>query len=190
MDSVSKSVTVLMPPIADFTFSPTQGAAPLTVSFTNLTTGGLSYSWQFGDDSVSYEENPVHTYLNAGLVHPQLIASNLPGCSDTAVKTLFVDSIFPGIAVVTLGQLIILGPSPNPANSYVTLGVILPARGRLKISNHDVLGKKQNTVTDAELDKGYHQYNFDVRRLSAGVYLLKIEYGGEIKVIKYAIKGS
>ena len=35
---------------------------PCTVSFTNGSSGAVSYWWSFGDDSVSVQPNPVHVY--------------------------------------------------------------------------------------------------------------------------------
>ncbi len=50
--------------IVDFTFTPTGGAAPLTITFTNLTTTPQfdSYKWIFGDGATSTDVNPVHIY--------------------------------------------------------------------------------------------------------------------------------
>lgn len=49
--------------------SPTSGQVPLSVSFTASVSGGTSpysYSWNFGDGSTSSQQNPSHTYNNAG----------------------------------------------------------------------------------------------------------------------------
>lgn len=49
--------------------SPTSGWVPLTVNFTGSATGGVlpySYSWDFGDSTSSSEQNPTHTYSDAG----------------------------------------------------------------------------------------------------------------------------
>jgi chitodextrinase len=49
--------------------SPTSGLIPLTVNFTGNATGGVppySYSWYFGDDTSSTEQNPTHAYSDAG----------------------------------------------------------------------------------------------------------------------------
>jgi PKD repeat protein len=54
---------------ADFTkdygtvYKNNQGLVPLTVSFTDKSTGAASWTWDFGDASpISLEKNPVHTY--------------------------------------------------------------------------------------------------------------------------------
>jgi PKD repeat protein len=55
------------PPIADFVGLPQEGTEPLTVQFTNLSTGTWeSLHWDFGDGSSSTNENPSHTYQNDG----------------------------------------------------------------------------------------------------------------------------
>jgi PKD repeat protein len=66
-------------PIAGFTGSPTNGPAPFTVSFTNLSTGATSYSWNFGDGKTSSAVNPVNTYTNAGSYAVQLTAIGVGG---------------------------------------------------------------------------------------------------------------
>ena len=52
---------------ADFTATPTRGAPPLTVQFTNTSAGDFTTSqWDFGDGGTSTEVNPMHTYTAAG----------------------------------------------------------------------------------------------------------------------------
>ncbi|AKB32998.1 cell surface protein [Methanosarcina siciliae HI350] len=54
-------------PVAAFTASPTSGDAPLTVNFTDESTGSpTSWSWDFGDGDTSTEQSPSHTYSKAG----------------------------------------------------------------------------------------------------------------------------
>lgn len=54
--------------IADFSFSPAQGMAPLTVQFTNSSKGIISrFEWDFGDGETSSEKNPVHIYRTPGI---------------------------------------------------------------------------------------------------------------------------
>jgi PKD repeat protein len=70
------------PVIADFTAQPTSGAVPLTVYFTNLSSGAGTYSWDFGDGNSSNLPSPAHTYTNAGGYSVSLTAVG-PGGTNT-----------------------------------------------------------------------------------------------------------
>ncbi|RME95456.1 MAG: PKD domain-containing protein, partial [Bacteroidetes bacterium] len=61
-------ITVTEPaPVADFTGSPTSGPKPLTVHFTDQSTGNIAnWDWDFGDGGTSTQQNPSHTYTEAG----------------------------------------------------------------------------------------------------------------------------
>ena len=76
-------------PIADFSFDPGKGCAPLTVQFTNLTKYGSSggYKWYFGaGEGVSTNENPTHTYYEPGVYSVKLEATNSSGVTAVEVK--------------------------------------------------------------------------------------------------------
>ncbi len=75
--------------IANFTGSPTTGAVPLTVNFTDLSIGATSWSWNFGDSGTSTVKNPSHTYTSTGLYTVTLTASNAFG-SDVMTKTDYI----------------------------------------------------------------------------------------------------
>ena len=73
-------------PIADFIVSTTSGIAPLTVQFTDTSTGPpRTWNWNFGDGSAwvnitdSAQRNVTHTYTNAGTFNATLIVDNVLG---------------------------------------------------------------------------------------------------------------
>jgi PKD repeat protein len=76
-------LTVLPPaPVAGFTASPTNGVAPLNVSFTDTSSNSpASWSWTFGDTGTSTSQDPSHTYATPGTYTVTLIASNAGGSS-------------------------------------------------------------------------------------------------------------
>ncbi len=82
-------ITVSVPPTANFTGSPTSGDAPLTVNFTNQSSGATSYLWDFGDTQTSTATNPSHTYTSTGTFTVTLTATNACG-SDQNVKTNYI----------------------------------------------------------------------------------------------------
>lgn len=79
-------------PVADFSGAPTSGAAPLQVTFTDLSTNGpTTWSWDFGDGvGTSSAQNPVYVYQNQGLYTVTLTASNACG-SDAEVKVDYIN---------------------------------------------------------------------------------------------------
>jgi PKD repeat protein len=78
------------PPVAQFTASPVSGVNPLTVHFTDLSGPAPDrWAWDFGDGSISTEQNPVHTYADAGSYTVRLVASNSGG-SDSDTKYYYI----------------------------------------------------------------------------------------------------
>ncbi|MBT8507543.1 hypothetical protein AZH53_03795 [Methanomicrobiaceae archaeon CYW5] len=72
-------------PSAAFAADVTEGVAPLTVAFTDLSEGEPEeWFWEFGDGTTSAGQNPVHTYATAGMCTVCLTVTNAGG-SDTLV---------------------------------------------------------------------------------------------------------
>jgi PKD repeat protein len=88
-------------PEASFTATPTTGAFPLVVRFTDTSTGSpTSWAWAFGDSGTSTEQNPSHTYTAAGTYTVSLTATNAVG-SDTKTVTDMVAATPPGAPVAS-----------------------------------------------------------------------------------------
>ncbi|MCK8519848.1 PKD domain-containing protein [Methanoculleus sp. 7T] len=69
---------------ANFTASATSGTAPLTVGFTDLSTGDVtSWYWDFGDGAFSTEQNPAHMYNTTGTFNVNLTVADDTGASDS-----------------------------------------------------------------------------------------------------------
>lgn len=82
---------VLAPSLeADFAASPTVGLAPLTVVFTNTSTGDYTASgWNFGDSMTSTLGNPSHTYATVGVYTVTLTVSTVR-LSNTLTRTNYI----------------------------------------------------------------------------------------------------
>ena len=79
--SVKATVTV---PTARFTANVTSGPAPLTVAFTDTSTGGpTSWAWDFGDGANATDRNTTHTYTTPGTYTANLTVANAAGSSST-----------------------------------------------------------------------------------------------------------
>jgi PKD repeat protein len=92
-DYITVSAVPSLPPVADFSGKPNSGIAPLTVTFTDLSTNLPStWNWSFGDDSAenATEQNPVHTYVNSGNYTVSLNSTNAAGLNVTT-KTNYIN---------------------------------------------------------------------------------------------------
>ncbi|MDD1719977.1 MAG: PQQ-binding-like beta-propeller repeat protein [Methanoregulaceae archaeon] len=86
-------------PVANFTANTTTGFLPLTVQFTDSSTGAgpLGYQWRFGDGSPNATvKNPVHTYTVNGTYNVTLTVSNGAGTS-TLKKPGYITALEPPI---------------------------------------------------------------------------------------------
>jgi YVTN family beta-propeller protein len=89
---LSLKVTPSSAPVAVFSAFPTSGGAPLTVVFTDNSTGSpTSWHWDFGDGSDSTEQNPTHTYIEEGIYTVNLTVSNATG-TGSKLATIDVSS--------------------------------------------------------------------------------------------------
>lgn len=88
-------ITVLPSPTVQFAASDSSvGCPPRTVSFTNLSTpnvtGGVTYSWDFGDGTTSTAINPTHTYTQQGSFAVTLVVTNSSGCTKVLSKPNYI----------------------------------------------------------------------------------------------------
>ncbi len=111
-------------PVANFSGSPTSGNYPLTVGFTDLSTGTpTSWDWDFGDGTgTSTARNPSYTYDDVGEYTVTLTATNANG-SDTKVETDYISVTEPGATAKAYAQsdISVLGTySGTYANTYAS----------------------------------------------------------------------
>jgi len=87
------------PPAAGFTASPRSGYAPLAVTFADESTGTITgLAWDFDNDGIpdSTEQNPVHTYEQAGIYNVSLTVTG-PGGSTRQVRNGYITVSAAGI---------------------------------------------------------------------------------------------
>ncbi len=91
-DTVTKKVTSYAKPDARFTAQtvcypkPTPFNDQSTLARGNLT----QWNWQFGDNSQSNKQNPVHQYPEGGQYDPELVVTTDKNCKDTLTKPVTV----------------------------------------------------------------------------------------------------
>lgn len=104
-DSVSRVITVLGNPLADFSASsPTNCDDYNVFAFTNLSTGAVSFLWDFGDGSGSSLASPTHTYSAPGSYTVKLIATNSFGCQDIEIRNSLITILPNPLATIGVNQ--------------------------------------------------------------------------------------
>jgi len=86
------NVTGDLGPVADFAATPTSGDRPLTVQFTDNSTGSpTNWSWDFNNDGTidSNDQNPQHTYNEIGSYSVNLTVTNAYG-NDVMTKNGYI----------------------------------------------------------------------------------------------------
>ena len=97
--------------IPGFAGVPTEGSAPLSVSFIDQSTSNATiaeYSWDFGDGSYnSTEKNPNHTYQGVGRYNVTLSITDVKGVSASTLHQKYIHvqpSAYPAVKIVATPQ--------------------------------------------------------------------------------------
>jgi len=89
-DDEAEFVITIPEPEADFIVANPNGCTDFTVFFGNDSRDTETYQWDFGDGNTSTDENPSHTYTQAGVYNIRLVATDSLGCSDTLSRANYV----------------------------------------------------------------------------------------------------
>lgn len=123
------TITVLTVPVAIFSASPTNGLAPLLVTFTDSSTGVITNrSWNFGDGSTTNTTatSLAHTYQNAGTNTVTLTVSGPAGSgSNTRTNYIIATNLPPQLVVSPATRdygTLIVGQTSNQNFSVINAG--------------------------------------------------------------------
>lgn len=100
---------------------------------------------------------------------PQVDLSDVPG-----------GTTLPGTAPLALFQ----GASPNPFNPVTNVSFTLARATKVRLRVFDVAGRSVATLAEGEMSAGPHAMRFAPLHLASGIYLLKLEAGGEVHTRK------
>ncbi|MFY0598726.1 MAG: choice-of-anchor B family protein [Cyclobacteriaceae bacterium] len=127
-----------------------------TVTFTNESTDGETYLWDFGDGNVSSDENPTHIYANINTFVVKLTVTNDCG-SDTfsSEQNLLTGGTLANISLKNFDLY------PNPASGFFTLKnhdhhtlELKDLSGKLVLKSS--LSMKETTIPLKEISKGVY----------------------------------
>lgn len=92
---------------ADFSGTPISGTAPLSVTFTDLSTGSpTAWNWSFGDGQVSSTQNPVHSYTSGGTYTVRLDITSPDGTTYASKSNyILVSGVAPHVGMAVGGRI-------------------------------------------------------------------------------------
>ena len=76
-------------PVVNFNFNPIT-CLGTTELYTNTSTFGATYNWDFGDGNTSVTQNPSYTHTSIGFFSIELIVTSVFGCTDSLTQQLEV----------------------------------------------------------------------------------------------------
>lgn len=142
-----------------------------TIQFINESSFADQYEWDFGDGTVSNEENPTHIYTVSGEYEVRLIARN-----ECNADTSYVIVDFVLTSTGPLGDVSEIEIFPNPTKGYIMV------KGLTKIVAYHIWNS-----AGMKVQSGYIQPSadrMDVRFLAAGLYYLQWVSNNEENIVR------
>jgi PKD repeat protein len=156
-----QTTSIVVDPNAVASYTADATNAP-TVAFTNTSTGGTSYSWDFGDGSpADLTQNPSHTYSANGTY---TVVLTVTGPCNTVTSTQTVTISVTGIDTYSQEAFSVY---PNPSNGLFTVNMNTAAKTIVEVYN--VIGE---VVYSTQLAN--NTALVDLSNYSAGVYSMKV----------------
>lgn len=155
-------------PIADFNYSGNG-----MVNFTNISTNGEFYSWDFGDGNTSTLESPTNTFSGGSNYTVELITFSIDSCfSDTISKNVNVIST----EIIDEKNNYYFQISPNPATNFIKIEA---HQNYTKLNLVDLSGKKIREFSNSTNP-------INISSLKAGVYFIQVfNKSSKLKTIKF-----
>ncbi|MEN9399031.1 MAG: hypothetical protein RL632_132 [Bacteroidota bacterium] len=151
------TLNIIPTPVPSATYTINNGV----VTFTNTTTNGVNYTWDFGDLSTSVDANPVHTYTQNGTYTVVLTATNGNAITLCTAETAITITIS-GLGVEENDAINGLVVSPNPFTSTVNFnGLTEPVQFQLfdmagKLIAESTISPEASTVEMTNLTSGVY----------------------------------
>ncbi len=93
LQSCKKETTQVVPkPTAYFTYTGGGCVAPCAILCDNQSKNATSYTWDFGDGTKSYSQNPSHTYYSSGIFTIVLTVKGEGGTAEYSTQVLIQQS--------------------------------------------------------------------------------------------------
>lgn len=138
-----------------------------------------SWLWDFGDGTISNEQNPFHEYEEGGSYEVCLTVANACG-TDTDCHVIFLTTSTEDTELAKNIRL-----SPNPATNYVQLDFEMDLSLEANIYLSDARGARIMEWRAEHIGGDNTRKVVDITGLSAGIYFIRIETEEGIAVKKF-----
>ena len=153
----------------------------------------VNYEWDFDDDFVSIEYEPVHFFSEDGAYDVCLTVTGYDPTGEvehTSCRTVYVgeEPAAPGFAELPEEDLITsMSIYPNPATDYTNLNFRMSEDTELEVHVYDVLGQEVMYMNEF-LVQGETNLELETKDLAAGSYLVTVKAGALDKTIKLTVR--
>lgn len=106
---------------------------------------------------------------------------------DDLTLTDLTGSSTPDAGRTTPDAIALMDAYPNPFNPSTVLRYTIDAPRATRISIHDLLGREVAVLVDGVMPAGSHQAVFDASGLASGVYIVRLEAGGEFRTARITL---
>jgi PKD repeat protein len=181
----SSEIRVTKTPIASFTFAPSSPLAFQTITFdasSSTPNGGsiTEYFWDFGDDNIANETDPIttHSYSPADTYTVTLTITDSEGLTSTATQSIVVGKLSSTTSMnaptspITKGEQVTITGSISPERQGVTVMILYRLTGAQTWST-------LNTATT----NNNGQYSYDWTPTTAGTYEVKAIWEGDANTV-------
>lgn len=165
----------------------------------NTSTGsGLTYMWDFGDNSISNLAYPTHTYNQPGTYVVCLTVTG-NNCTSTFCDTITVTQKTGNLTINVISPIqtsVESLPSnisnvstyPNPFSNQLNIEISLREYTAVEVYVTNILGEQIATITNGSLNAGLNKLIWNSNGLTKGVYLLNIKTDKALSVQKIILK--
>ncbi|MBI5323724.1 MAG: PKD domain-containing protein [Ignavibacteriae bacterium] len=177
---------------AIFSADPVRGNVPFSVKFTDQSIGNpTTWLWDFGDDSSSTEQNPVHLYTKSNIYTVVLTVSDGINQSTINMGNYIIADTAVGVEYSLTNEIgvleTILFPNPMLDFSIISFKSLID-NANVKVQISDVLGRCIGTYFDGLMNKeDSHYFQLRKQQLSSGVYFVSFYVNGRQALLKQLI---
>jgi len=179
--------------LVSFIATPTMGDIPLTVQFTDQSTGPVySWYWYINDELLTFsrEQHPSYTFTIPGLYSIRLVVN---GGEREFVRQNYIEARNPDSENdVTLPVITdIAPPYPNPFRARTMFKLTVNEDGKISMNIYNIKGQKVRTLLNERKDIGIYQIIWDGKNdkgheVASGIYTVEFKHGnkkmGTVKV--------